>query len=899
MRLCRALAVFVSLVFMLGSAGFTVYAESWRSGAPVNAQAGNEWVRSNALSLLPGYFEIELRLQFTGGRDLTIHTGNMWVSEINPIVQVTTDFEPGYSLDDWVVQFTDNSGFGGDFAIGTPHRVTLDRMSSATPAYYYVQTAMPPFAFIDITDINTTESHATARFFSIQVGMEDLFDLNDFGVGDYRRAIVGLYNPNILTQHYRNIHIQNLRNNVPIYPLTVTIHPNPGAAAGGGAEYFTLVVPSSPAASPIYSYDTDFIGAPLVPLLDDPVAMMYNEDFYIAPKPNLPVGSYSNLVRLSQKGFCLTYHTHVAGLPNNMPYDPDPLLRHNAEFEVLFEVVRPATGVNVDVPTGAARYSTVDVDYSYRIVVPTPDSYSYYNGGALDFTYTIISNPANPQGDDIQITIPPPRYTFFDDSTPAALNGLPISVPIGFELLPARSVDGNGNLVFTIRPIEIQVPPSDYDVTFVLEGGFANSSPADVVVTITAGSQIGSANVPTPVRDNFRFDGWVLNNETQIRSNSNVAGLTVTGDMTFTAKWTPYHPVTFRFAGGNVGGNTNAITHYILENDPIGSANVPAPVRLGFHFAGWAQPGVAGAQSSNQVAGTIVDGPMSFTAQWSTSEITWTTPETPPQATPSPTPAPTPVPEDEDEDPDEDEDEYPDEPEPTPAPTEFHTNYVIGFADGTVRPNDTLTRAQAATIIFRLMSHEMREYYWSSDNPFADVGPNRWFNNAVSTVYNAGIMRGMPDGNFQPHRYISYAELIATIARFAGHEPYVNEAGTTGHWAEGYIYVAVQMGWILPGDFPESFLPNQPITRAETARLVNRKLNRLPGSADDLLNRTLVWSDNVNPGSWYFIHIQEASISHYTVRDYDGYEAWTGLADDLPWYRLERPGAAPGDIFGR
>ena len=94
------------------------------------------------------------------------------------------------------------------------------------------------------------------------------------------------------------------------------------------------------------------------------------------------------------------------------------------------------------------------------------------------------------------------------------------------------------------------------------------------------------------------------------------------------------------------------------------------------------------------------------------------------------------------------------------------------------------------------------------------------------------------------------------------------------------------------------FRPHQHITRAEAAAIINRALGRLPEHTGDLLPNMVVWPDNTDPGTWYYLYIQEATNSHYYMIKADGvYETWVGLIEPRQWWRLERPGAYPG-VFG-
>jgi len=230
-----------------------------------------------------------------------------------------------------------------------------------------------------------------------------------------------------------------------------------------------------------------------------------------------------------------------------------------------------------------------------------------------------------------------------------------------------------------------------------------------------------------------------------------------------------------------------------------------------------------------------------------------------------------------------------------PTPTQYtHYAYMIGFEDGMVRPGANITRAEATTIFFRLISDQHRDGIWSRNNAFTDVASADWFNTAISTMYNGGFVTGYPDGDFRPNQSITRAEMTALVVRFMGYGHLTNVQGgnltdIAGHWAQDAINIASRRGWVT-GFEDGTFRPDQPITRAETAALVNRMLLRLPQSADDLLDGMVTWVDNANPSAWYFLYIQEATNSHRHVMKADGvHETWTELIAPRDWRSLEMP----------
>ena len=220
-----------------------------------------------------------------------------------------------------------------------------------------------------------------------------------------------------------------------------------------------------------------------------------------------------------------------------------------------------------------------------------------------------------------------------------------------------------------------------------------------------------------------------------------------------------------------------------------------------------------------------------------------------------------------------------------------HYAYVVGYPDGTVQPQGAITRAEVATIFFRLLSDETRDLYWTKDNAYTDVKAGDWFNNAVSTLSNAGIINGYPDGTFRPNAPITRAEMAKVIAMFA--ELNKDSEGfkdIAGHWAEAYIKLAAGNGWIA--GYPDgTFRPNQDITRAETMTMINRVLERVPSTEKHLLayEVMLTFPDN-QPGDWYYIAVQEATNSHTYERyatEKNGDEQWIKLIDNYDWTKLE------------
>lgn len=232
----------------------------------------------------------------------------------------------------------------------------------------------------------------------------------------------------------------------------------------------------------------------------------------------------------------------------------------------------------------------------------------------------------------------------------------------------------------------------------------------------------------------------------------------------------------------------------------------------------------------------------------------------------------------------------PDETKPTLAPIpemlngEDHYAYLLGYEDGTVRPNGSISRAEVATVLFRLLKDDVRTQNLTKDNAYSDVSDTAWYAAAVSTLSKMGVISGYPDGTFRPNAPITRAEFAAMIARFdetakSADTPFTD---ISGHWAENAIGKAYGNGWV-EGSSKTVFCPESNLTRAETATLLNRVLHRLPEKESDLLANQIVWPDNPET-FWGYLAIQEATNSHEYERKADGvHETQTAKRENRDW----------------
>ena len=237
--------------------------------------------------------------------------------------------------------------------------------------------------------------------------------------------------------------------------------------------------------------------------------------------------------------------------------------------------------------------------------------------------------------------------------------------------------------------------------------------------------------------------------------------------------------------------------------------------------------------------------------------------------------------------------------------TKDHYGYIIGYpvdyytgqptTDQTkkpVRPEGKITRAEVATIYFRMLTDESRTKFWSQNSGYSDVKTGDWFNNAVSTLSNAGIIAGYEDGSFKPNGYITRAEFATIAARFFdvtynGKDLFPD---ISGHWAKDYINQAANKGFVN-GYEDGTFKPDRNITRAEAVTLVNRTLDRHPDKSH-FTKDMLVWPDNMDQTKWYYADMQEATNSHtYQMKensDKTKYENWTKTLPIRNWEALEK-----------
>ena len=224
-----------------------------------------------------------------------------------------------------------------------------------------------------------------------------------------------------------------------------------------------------------------------------------------------------------------------------------------------------------------------------------------------------------------------------------------------------------------------------------------------------------------------------------------------------------------------------------------------------------------------------------------------------------------------------------------------HYAYVMGYPDGTVRPNGSITRAEVSAILFRLLSDKTRDEYFTTESSFTDVKAGAWYNNSIATLEKAGVIVDTAKGGaFRPNEAITRAELAAMLAQFSDAKPVKGVKFSdvpAEHWAYEAIAIAAKMGWIE--GYPNgTFRPDATITRAEMMTLVNRALERVPSDEDHLLSkRVMLTFPDCKSGDWFYIAVQEATNSHTYERaatEKNGDEQWTALRANRDWTLLEK-----------
>ena len=430
----------------------------------------------------------------------------------------------------------------------------------------------------------------------------------------------------------------------------------------------------------------------------------------------------------------------------------------------------------------------------------------------------------------------------------------------------------------------------------------------------------------TPTREGYEFVGWTPEVEA-----------TVTDNVIYTARWEEVEETVYTYClayeanaeGSTVSGMPTGKTVKTDAAAYVFSVSSDRPAREGYTFQGWSTTagGPVEYQGGDRIYLPGVPGEeisVTLFAVWEKSPV----PPTPVDPDPKPDPDP---------DPDPEPDPYippyipptPVRPDPDPVRPdpdveildeevplagaiglnlEDHFAYIAGYPDGTVRPDGNITRAEVATIFFRLLTEETRAIYWSQTNDYSDVAPEAWYNNAVSTLSSMEVLSGYPDGTFKPNAPITRAEFAKIAVSFFDCAGIVYDGTFSdvaeGQWWTEYIAAAAELG--LVEGYPDgTFKPQANISRAESCAIVNRVLERKPHE-EHLLPEAemIVWPDNADKAVWYYADIQEATNSHdYELAETETAEQWTEKLPERDWPALEKEwadaSAAPGgEVIG-
>lgn len=379
-----------------------------------------------------------------------------------------------------------------------------------------------------------------------------------------------------------------------------------------------------------------------------------------------------------------------------------------------------------------------------------------------------------------------------------------------------------------------------YKITYDPNGG---SGSARTFEYADASSITAKDNMFT--RSNYTFTGW--NTAADGSGDAYEAGnvIPATGDMTLYAQWdyngstssgTTRYTLTYESNGGTEFDSERYTRNTVVELDKT-------PIREGYTFTGW----YADKDLEERITEIKMTSNKTVYAGW----------------------------------------------EPTDVPNwlngDDHFSYIIGREDGLIHPDSNITRAEVATIFFRLLQEDVRDQYLTESNSFTDVSADAWYNTAISTMASMGIVEGDLSGTFRPDDNITRAEFAAIAARFSngsydGADIFNDIAD---HWAREEINLVASTGW-LNGYTSGSFNPNREITRAESMTIVNRMLKRLPENTSDLLEGMIEWPDNQSESAWYYLAVQEATNSHDFERKDDGvHESWTELTENTDWEQYQ------------
>ena len=408
----------------------------------------------------------------------------------------------------------------------------------------------------------------------------------------------------------------------------------------------------------------------------------------------------------------------------------------------------------------------------------------------------------------------------------------------------------NGNTTYgTLWKLErtAELFTVDYD----LDGGTGAPGADYSPVTVNEGDKV---TLPAaPERKDHIFLGW--SDGTDLYQPGSEAE--ITEDVTFTAQWEA--DIEYFTLSYNSNGGTEFEDEVHPEGKEVSLDKVPE--RDSYTFLGW----FSDETLTQKIEKITMDDHKTVHAGWEKDEEPWIPPVIPPVE--------------------------PSEPEYVPnwLNTEDHFGYIIGYEDGTIRPRASITRAEVATIFFRLLTDEARAEFWTETNDYTDVSSADWFNNAVSTLSRMGILGGYEDGSFRPNATITRAEFAKIAVSFFEYEDIGAKNIFTdvaeGSWYENFVAAAAEIG-LIEGYEGNVFRPDESITRAEACTIINRTLNRAPDKEHLLPEAEMnVWPDNT-PDEWFYADMQEATNSH-EYKWLGDIEQWLEKLPERDWDALQ------------
>ena len=370
-----------------------------------------------------------------------------------------------------------------------------------------------------------------------------------------------------------------------------------------------------------------------------------------------------------------------------------------------------------------------------------------------------------------------------------------------------------------------------FSVTYT--DGIGGTSFADEVTSdLRRGTPTPAFTGGTPTRSGYTFTGW----------EPSVAA-TVTDNAVYTAQWAKNSSSSHHSTRYTLHYESNGGTAYKDERYSSGTKVTldKTPTRESYTFTGW----YADKELTQKISSIKMTSDKTVYAGWEATGV------------------------------------------PDKLNGDDHFAYVIGYPDGKVHPKGNISRAETATIFFRLLKADIRDGNLTADNGFSDVANGQWHNKAISTMAKLGIVKGRRADSFDPDASITRAEFAAICARF-NTKPVENSGSfsdISGHWAENEIERAAAFGWI--SGYPDgTFRPDARITRAEAMTMINRVLCRMPQSESDLLDSMVTWPDN-KPSDWHYLAVQEATNSHDFNRQGEVGESWTKLTSVPDWTRYQ------------